>query len=354
MLKIILKIIVNLIAIIVFILCLIFLGLRDAKGEEIKSFPAPNEIRAIYLSSDNIFNKRKINELEKIILTTDANGIVIDFKDSNSLSQEYMADLVKRFKKHGAYTIARIVAFQDSYFAKKHPEIAVKTSSGNFWYSGRKTWKRYWLDPASELAQDYNIEVAKRAIDAGFDEIQFDYIRFPTDGPKDIRYPIFNPSTDSKAAVMARFFKKMRSELKKYSPNTLLGIDVFGEVLVYGKEAGIGQNLSDMAEYFDMICPMAYPSHYMCGEFGVKDPTAYPYKVYYATLQNGLKFLGGKNVIIRPWIQDFSIRSIYNCGPTVYYGPEKVRAEIQAGRDLGINGFMLWNASNNFTIEVLK
>ncbi len=146
----------------------------------------------------------------------------------------------------------------------------------------------------------------------------------------------------------------MKKELKSYSPNILIGIDVFGEVCLYGREAGIGQTLSDIAEYFDVICPMAYPSHYMCGEFGVKDPTAHPYKVYYTTIKNGLKFLNGKKVIIRPWVQNFSITSIYGCGPTVYYDVDKVRAQIKAGEDAGVDGFMLWNASNNFTIEVLK
>jgi hypothetical protein len=266
-----------------------------------------------------------------------------------------MANLVERFKKQGAYTIARIVVFQDTSFARRHPEVAIKTFSGEFWWSGKKVWKRYWLDPASELAQDYNIEIAKRAIDAGFDEIQFDYIRFPTDGNmKDMRFPVFNPAKTTKAGVMKEFFAKMKSELKTYSPDTLIAIDVFGEVFLNGKETGIGQSLSDIAEYFDVICPMTYPSHFKCGEFGVKDPTAYPYKTYYITLRNGLKFLGEKKNIIRPWIQDFTLNSIYGCGPTVYYGPEKVRSQIQASRDLDIKSFMLWNANNNFTIEVFK
>lgn len=338
--------------VVLFISCLYSLAALDKpKGNDQKSPAQAGKIKAVYLGSPNIFNEKKISELERIIETTNANGIVIDFKDSNSLPQEYMTNLVKRFKKHDAYTIARIVAFQDTYFARRHPEIAVKTSLGEFWYSGKKSWKRYWLDPASELAQDYNIEVAKRAIDAGFDEIQFDYLRFPTDGNMaDIRYPVFNPAKTTKTEVMNEFFKKMRRELKAYSPNTLLGIDVFGIVFVQGKEEDIGQNLSDIAEYFDVICPMAYPSHYQCNEFGAQDPTAHPYKVYYGTLKNGLSFLKDKKVIIRPWIQNFSIANIYGCGPTVYYGPKEVLAQIQACRDLGINGFMLWNASSNFTI----
>ncbi len=125
-------------------------ALYASPQKEIQPKPAPDEIRAIYLGSDNIFNEKKIAALEKILETTNANGIVVDFKDSNSPSQEYMSNLVKRFKKHNTYTIARIVAFQDSSFARKHPEVAIKTSSGEFWWSGRKAWKRYWLDPASE------------------------------------------------------------------------------------------------------------------------------------------------------------------------------------------------------------
>jgi hypothetical protein len=322
-----------------------------------KSPPAPDSVRAVYLSSDNIYNQKKIAELEKIISQTNANGIVIDFKDSNNPDVNYLAALAKRFKNIGAYTIARIVVFQDSRFARLHPEIAVKTSSGDFWHSGRASWKRYWLDPASLAAQDYNIEIAKRAIDAGFDEIQFDYIRFPTDGNmRDISFPFFNIQKETKVGVLNAFFRKLRAELKSYAPNVILSIDVFGEVFVYGVESSIGQELLSLADNFDVISPMAYPSHYMCGEFGLKDPTVNPYKVYFDTLTKGLAALRAakKSVLIRPWIQDFSIRSIYNCGPLVVYNKEKVRAQIEAAKDLGINGFMLWNASNKFTVAIFE
>lgn len=320
-----------------------------------ESAPRADEIKAIYLGTNNIFNERKIAELEKVLATTKANGIVVDFKDSNFLPSDYIFGLVKRFKKHNVYVIARIVAFQDSYFARQHPEIAIKTTDGSFWYSGRKDWKRYWLDPASALAQEYSIETAKRAIDCGFDEIQFDYIRFPTDGNmKDIHFPFFNPGKQSKAGVMKEFFKKINTALKNYSPKTLIGVDVFGEVFVYGNEAGIGQNLEEIAEYFDVISPMAYPSHYMCNEFGLKDPTANSYKVYYDTLKSGKNRLKNRQVIIRPWIQDFTIGSIYGCGPIVFYSRDKVMDQILAGQDLGINGFMLWNANSNFTVNVFE
>jgi len=320
---------------------------------EIKLLPSSDEVRAVYLGSNSIYSKKKIAELEKIISTTNANGIVIDFKDSNLPDEKLIANLVERFKKLNAYTIARIVVFQDTYFAKRHSEVAIKTSSGDFWWSGKKSWKRYWLDPASSLAQDYNIEIAKRAIDAGFDEIQFDYIRFPTDGNmKDIYFPIFDPVKMNKTLVMRNFFEKIHRELKAYSPKVSLGIDVFGEVFVYGGGNSIGQNIINAADYFDVLCPMAYPSHYKCGEFGLQDPNAHPYKTYYSTLSAGLRFLKGKKVIIRPWIQDFTLRNIYACGPKIVYTEDKVAEGIRAGRDLGINGFMLWNVGSKFQIGV--
>jgi len=329
--------------------------LKELIASDEKPTHDPKEIRAVYLGSFSVFSKKKVAELEKIISETNANGIVIDFKDSNLPDEKFLTDLVERFKKHGAYTIARIVVLQDTYFAQKHPEVAIKTSVGNFWLSGRKSWKRCWVDPASSLVQDYNIEIAKRAIGAGFDEIQFDYIRFPTDGDmKNIHFPIFDGATMNKTTVMRNFFEKIRRELKSYSPQTLLGIDLFGEVLAYGKENGIGQDIVDAAEYFDILCPMAYPSHYKCGEFGLHDPNAYPYKTYHSTLSAGQRFLEGKKIIIRPWIQDFTLRNIYGCGPAVVYTKDKVAAQIQASRDLGINGFMLWNAASNFTTSVFK
>lgn len=317
--------------------------------------PHPAEIKAVYLGTNNIYNKKKIQELERIIATTTANGIVIDFKDSNAPNSAHMQYLVERFRGVGAYTIARIVTFQDSSFAQKHPDIAIKTRTGELWYSGRRVWKRYWIDPASPLAQEYTISIAKMAIDVGFHEVQFDYIRFPTDGNmRDIIFPVFDPVTDSKIEIMHRFFARLKKELKAYSPSTILGIDIFGEVFMYGKVAGIGQTLESAAESFDVLSPMAYPSHYMCGEFKVKDPNAHPYLVYQKTLGNGIRFLAGRGVIIRPWIQSFTLRNIYGCGPKIAYGTKEVNAQIRATEDLHIRGFMLWNVANVYPAGIFQ
>jgi len=309
-------------------------------------------IRSIYLATGYINSDKKVTELLDIFKTSDANGIVIDFKDSNVPDMERMKYLAGLFKGYGVYTIARVVVFQDSHFAEAHPEAAIKTSSGELWWSGKKSWGRYWLDPASPVAQDYTIAVAKKAIDAGFDEVQFDYIRFPTDGDlNDIVYPVFrvSTSTPNKIAALNGFFTKLRSSLNGYKVGVKLGIDIFGDVMTYGKASNIGQDLVSIGTYFDVISPMSYPSHYNCGAFDVQDPTAYPYTVYNSTISAGQRTLKGSNSVIRPWVQDFTMTSIYKCGPLVYYNTARVNEEIKGGRDLGVNGFMLWNAGNNFT-----
>jgi len=310
-------------------------------------------IRAVYLTSGYVYSSSKINELLNIFDTTGANGVVIDFVDNSAPDMERMTKVVSLFREKGAYTIARIVTFQNTRFAKAHPESAIKTGAGEFWYSGKKSWQRYWLDPASPTAQNYIVSIGKQAVDAGFNEIQFDYIRFPTDGDmSDLVFPSYNPSTQTKTAVMNGFFSKLRTELLSYDPNIKMSIDIFGDVMTYGKATTIGQDMAKMADYFDVISPMSYPSHYNCGAFGVQDPTAYPYKVYNDTIAEGQKYLEGTNAIIRPWIQDFSMTSIYKCGPIVYYTKNRVLEEIQGGKDLGVNGFMLWNAGSNFTSAV--
>ncbi|MBI2046090.1 MAG: polysaccharide deacetylase family protein [Parcubacteria group bacterium] len=309
-------------------------------------------VRALYLSIDNLSNKKKIASIERILETTDANALVIDFKIDAIAPEKIIRGLLAQFKKSKMYLIARISVMQDSRFARRNPGVALHRPDGSLWWSGRKEWGRYWVDPASPEVLAYAIEVAKRAVDLGFDEINFDYIRFPTDGDlRSIVYPIYNPNTATKSSVMNRFSSELTKALRSYRPHIKLSIDLFGEVVAFGHEKEIGQELSGAATYFDVVAPMAYPSHYRCGEFGLKDPTAHPYLVYIKTLAPAKKFLA-KNypkVIIRPWIQAFSIPSIYRCGPYVPYGPEKIREQIQAGMDLDISSFMLWNAGSIYS-----
>ncbi len=320
-------------------------------------------VKSAYLGIDHLYNQKKIDYIFSLFDETELNAVAIDFKVDKPQINQYVKDLIARFHQKGIYVIGRLVMFQDSYLAKTQPRLAIRNKNGEMCFSGRKNWQRYWVDMASDEVSDYNIEIAKRGIDMGFDEINFDYIRFPSDlsncGLKNnILYPLWDGK--SKYQTMRQVFSALNRQLKDYAAknNTrvILSIDIFGEVFAYGEEPGIGQKLLGIAEFFDVISPMAYPSHYQCGEFGFKDPNANPYAVYNRTLEPGLKYLKaiGFKGEVRPWIQDFSIANIYGCGPVVYYGPQEIKAQIRASEELGIAGFMLWNAANNYTKKALS
>lgn len=313
------------------------------------------DARAIYLTQDAIHESSKIKMLDDLLATTEINAVVIDVKvDKPSTADPALKRIVERLNSQNVWTIARIVVMQDSWFAHHHPQYAIKTSAGQLWYSGKKSWHRWWVDPSAPEVVQYNIEIAKQAIDVGFREIQFDYIRFPSDGNlHDMVYPFYHGQ--NKCETMDDFFQRLTSALRNYHPGIVLGIDIFGEAYFNGQEPGIGQKLSVIEKYFDVICPMTYPSHYKCGEFGFSDPNAHPYEVMLKSLEWGKKHISpAHSVIIRPWIQDFSIPSIYHCGPSVHYGAQEVRSEIKAAQETGSSGFMLWNASNRYTKGALE
>jgi len=315
---------------------------------------SPDDIKAIYLTFGSARNSKKIQMVYDFVHKTEVNAVVIDVKADRPTTDGHLTKLVGELNNQGIYTIARIVVMQDSDLASKRPDLAIKTQSGELWHSGKKEWRRYWVDPAAPYVVNYNVEIAKKAVDVGFKEIQFDYIRFPSDGNmKNISYPYYD-SKELKSDVMAKFFTKLSSELKRYKPSVILGIDIFGEAYFNGQEPNVGQRLSDLEKHFDVISPMNYPSHFQCGEFGFKDPSQHPYEVMYGALALGKKRLANPKIIIRPWIQDFSIRNIYGCSPSgISYGPQEVRAQIKAAQDAGDFGFMLWNASSRYTKNAL-
>lgn len=337
----------------IFLLCVSNFKSESSNREPVKS---------IYLGANYLYNREKIEYIFSLFDNTELNAVVIDFKVGKPQINPYISDLIARFHKKGIYVIGRLVMFQDSYLTKTRPHLAIRNKNGAICFSGKKIWQRYWVDMASDEVLRYNIEIAKMGIDMGFDEINFDYIRFPSDVKNcDLKNNIVYPVWDgkNKYSVMREVFAAIKTQLKDYArkngTNVALSIDIFGNAFANGEEPGIGQKLSDIAEFFDVISPMAYPSHYRCQEFGLKDPNAHPYIVYSKTLEAGLRRLENTKftVEVRPWIQDFSIANIYGCGPVVYYGEQEVKAQIKASEDLGVTGFMLWNPANNYTKKAL-
>lgn len=313
-----------------------------------------DQVRGIYVTMWTASRKEKMDELIKLIDETDINSVVIDVKGSQGELIHNIwpgiKDLIKELHQKNIYTIARIVVFQDSGYATEHPEFALKKQDGNLWRDRRGF---AWLDPASKGSWGHIVDVAKKAIDLGFDEIQYDYIRFPTDGNLSaIIYPAWDGQKPRHEALK-EFFAYSKEELKKYYSKINLSMDIFGYTFIQSDDLGIGQILSEAINYFDYISPMVYPSHYGAGNFGFDNPADYPYEVVFGTLKKGFDALGASQNEalkhkIRPWLQVFDMGARYDS--------TKIKAQIKAVHDNGSQGWLMWDPNNRYgdVMEALK
>jgi len=315
--------------------------------------PAIIENKGIYLTAYTAGWKERRQKLIDLVKTTELNSVVIDIKDYsgkiffdtdidlvNEIGAEDiripdLADWLKELKEQGIYTIARIVIFQDPYLAGQKQDIALRSKSGGLW----RDWKGLsWVDPTQKLVWDYNLDLAEEAVKLGFDEINFDYIRFPSDG--DIKQIAFaNLNGRQKHEVMAEFYAYV-AERMKFLP-VITSADLFGMVLWRSDGLNIGQRLEDAAPYFDFVCPMVYPSHYPDGFEGFSNPAEHPYEIIYRSLMMAENKMNNGKAKLRPWLQDFDIGAVYT--------PEMIRLQKQATYDAKGFGWLLWNASNQYT-----
>ncbi len=330
----------------------------------------PEPLKGIYMTSWIASNKQLRDNLVKIIDETEINAVVIDIKDysgkivypieDNSALKAFgseevrvrdLKEFIEELHKKNIYVAGRVAVFQDAYFVKHRPDLAVKTKNGSAVWKDRKGIS--WIDPGSKEYWEYIIMVAKESHKIGFDEINFDYIRFPSDGNmQDISYPF--SSTTPKATVIKNFFEYLHLSIEKDSELSSLktSADLFGMVTNTRDDMGIGQVLENALPYFDYIMPMVYPSHYPPNFQGYLEPEAHPYEIIKFSMQEavvrsealasstGQDLLEYKNKM-RPWLQDFGLR--------VSYGPAEVRAQIKATNDLGLTSWILWSPSNKYT-----
>ena len=344
-----------------------------------RPFGRPHYVKGIHLTSWYTGSKKGRRKFEPLFSDTEINTAVIDVKEINgevyvpgvqwdsdlftstvSLQRPYrrairdLESYLYYLKERGIYTIARLTVFQDQLLAKEHPELAIQSStpipkavemgfSPHVWVDWRGL---AWADPYQPKVQKYNIDVAERAAQLGFQGIQFDYIRFPSDG--DTKYCRYAKTKTTKRGpqVLADFLQKARKRLKPYDVE--ISIDVFGLVGSYKDDLGIGQKLTDLLDSIDVLSPMMYPSHYAPGEYGLDDPNDYPYETVYRSIKDTLQVLEGTGIQLRPFLQDFSLK-----GKKVKYREEQVRAQIKAAADLGVNEYMLWNARCRYTKKAL-
>lgn len=313
-----------------------------------------SEFRGIYISSWTAGINRFYKLVDMAVQSQQLNGVVIDVKDSTGRVgydskvpmvaqigsyERRIKDLDKilaycREKK--IHTVARIAVFQDPHLATARPDLAVQSKAGGNW-SDRKGLM--WVDPASREVWEYNIAIAKEAAARGFDEVQFDYVRFPTDGAMQLlSYPLYKGDVP-KHEIIRRFFEYVDVQMKPV--DVLTSADVFGLTVMAEDDLQIGQRLEDIAPYVDYVCPMIYPSHFPRGHLGLKNPGEHPYVIIYDSCMWGMKKLEGKRAKMRPWLQDFKIGGAYD--------KKMIMDQIQAARDAKAFGFTMWNARNVYT-----
>ena len=329
-------------------------------------------IKGAYITSNIAGIADYFHPIVGIIEETELNSVVIDIKrddghiafkgipaaDELGLSNAYIRDiagLLDLLHERDIYTIARIVVFRDNFLADVKPEFFARLTDGSI-YRDKQTGQA-WLDPYNRDYWEYVIAVAEGAAKAGFKEIQFDYIRFPTDA--NIKRAVFdNPENISKIDIISEFSEYAVSRLKKL--NVKVSADVYGISIISGLDAeAIGQDYVKLSKIFDVICPMIYPSHYAGSTLGVTTPDLAPYDIIYRTMELSTKKLseekanGEKVAIVRPWIQAFTASYLgkENVNWQRYKG-KQLREQFDALYDAGVSEWLIWNASNNYT-EVL-
>ncbi len=372
----------------------------------------PKAVHAIYMTSWVASTKNWRNELVAFVKKSDLNSIVIDVKDysgyvsfetGDPVIQEVgseqnrirdVKEFIDELHKAGIYTIARITVFQDPVFAKKYPELAVQYKSGSVW-KDRKGLS--YVDPAADKYWEYVVHIAKASEQVGFDELNFDYIRYPSDGNmKDIVFrisqsklaelrtkkaesiaagsvqsvlaasvyeaipqsePTTTPQTKkstavkktptSKEIILTQFFSYLHNALKDVG--VPISADVFGMTMNNTDDLNIGQVLEDIAPHFDYIAPMVYPSHYPATFHGFQNPAAHPYEIVRLAMSTGAERLtkaSSSPEKLRPWLQDFNLGAVYDAA--------KVKAQMQAVYDSGLKSWMVWDPANKYTREAYQ
>ncbi len=319
----------------------------------------PTPVRAIYMSSWVAATPSIRAKLVALIDETEVNAVVIDVKDyTGRISFEVrnpalamydsveeritdLDDFIAELHGKGVYVIARVAVFQDNYLARERLDLAVKfASTGALWTDNKKI---AWVDMKSREVWDYNFLVAKEAADRGFDEINFDYIRFPSDGKiSDASYPFYRASEQSKSEAMREFYEYLA--LRKGELGVPISGDLFGMVLTETNDLNIGQILENGLANFDYVAPMIYPSHYGSGFNGWKNPATMPYELVSYVMASATEraiAASSSQQKLRPWLQDFNLGATYDAA--------MVRKQKQALYDLGLDSWMLWDPANTYT-----
>ena len=323
----------------------------------------PQSVKAVYSSSWTAGSPKYRDPLIKLIDETEINSIIVDVKDSTGRIGFTVSDpelqkmgttekripdiraLTNLLHQKNIYIIGRVAVFQDPYLALKKPEWAItKKSDGTVWKDHKGL---SFLDPANKEVLKYVIAIAHEAYADGFDEINFDYIRYPSDGNiKDINYHLVDGKTRSDN--LEEFFKSLHEGVNK-DQKIPMSADLFGLTTEVNDDMGIGQVWEKALPYFDFLAPMIYPSHYPPGQDGFKNPAEHPYEIINKALIGAINKTKLQNQDInkiRPWLQDFNLGAVYT--------KDMVRSEMKAVTDNVLKSWMLWDPKNTYTLSALE
>jgi hypothetical protein len=318
-------------------------------------------IRGIYVSAP-ITHTRRMNSLIGLVDRTELNAMVIDvnsgfnlltrpvsadpatFKQAQTRNARHLRETVRLLRRHRIYPIARIVTFKDPLLAAAIPSWTIKRRNGTVW---RDRGGAAWIDPFREEAWAYPLALIKEAAAAGFEEVQFDYVRFPENGAKLNREVAFHNSKGwTKSEAIGRFLREARN--RAHASGIRISADVFGMVGSIGDDMGIGQKWQTISPEIDFISPMLYPSHYNEGTWGIAHPDLMPGRIIQQALgdANGknrkLRQSGRRASQIRPWLQGFTASWVH---PHQKYGAAQIREQIRAANRAGFPSYLIWNSS---------
>jgi hypothetical protein len=324
-------------------------ALAVAKGH----VAVPREIRGVHVTMALASLRGK---LQQYLAMPGLNALELDVKDENgrvgfvpsavplarrtgAAAPYYKARWAARLAHaKGVYLIGRIVTFEDPVLAEQRPQFAIRRSDGSRWLTNAGLG---WTNPYDKRVWRYNVDLAVAAVKAGFDEIQFDYVRFPSDGDLSIiRYP--GVHSQAMSWTIPAFVQYAASRLHPLGAR--VSVDVFG--LAATHDLGIGQLPRRISRYVDAVYPMVYPSHYNPGEYNLPDPNAEPGETVSHSLLDFQTALEGRKARLTPWLQDFSLGRTYTLAD--------VRAQVQAARLRHANGFLLWNAEGLYDAPALQ
>jgi len=325
----------------------------------------PQMVRAAYLTYFGIGDKGIRGRVLDLAARTELNAVVIDVKGDRgwivyrTQVPEALAigaqgpgtlkdfdGLMADLKSRGIYTIARIVTFKDNILAHARPELAIMdTRTGKPWIDNEKL---AWVDPFREEVWRYNVAIAREAAGKGFDEIQFDYVRFPTDGRLSAAKYSAPNNKATRLPAIAGFLELARRELGPLG--VFVAADVFGYTAFNENDTDIGQRIEELAPHLDYICPMVYPSGYHVGIPGFRNPVQNSYAVVRESVRLIRQRAAHTPARVRPWLQDFRDYAF----DRRIFGVSEIRDQIRGADEGGSSGWMLWNPRNDYTGGALR